>query len=157
MVMAGSGKSIDILLVENNPADARLTIEALKEVGLATNLTCVADGDDALEFLRREGRYSGVAHPDLIFLDLNLQRVSGLEVLAEIKTNPELECIPVVVVSGSIDPKQIRDAYKLKANCYITKPTDLNEFLEFIRSCFGFWGTAVTFPPKSASVSGQIT
>jgi Response regulator containing CheY-like receiver, AAA-type ATPase, and DNA-binding domains len=151
--MAGAGKAIDILLVENNPADARLTIEALKEVGLATNLTCVADGDDALEFLRRQGRYSGVSHPDLIFLDLNLQRVSGLEVLAEIKTNAELECIPVVVVSGSIDPRQIRDAYKLKANCYITKPADLNEFLEFIRSCFGFWGTAVTFPPKGASVA----
>jgi DNA-binding NarL/FixJ family response regulator len=90
----------------------------------------------------------------MILLDLNLTRVSGLEVLEEIKTNPTLECIPVVVVSGSANPNNIREAYRLKASCFISKPTDLDQFLEFVRRCFGFWGTAVTFPPKTASILG---
>jgi chemotaxis family two-component system response regulator Rcp1 len=144
-------KQIDLLVVENNPADARLIMEAIKEVGFTPKVTQVADGDEALTLLRREGRYSDSTLPDMIFLDLNLPKVSGLDVLAEIKTNPALECIPVVVVSGSTNPDDIRDVYKLKASCFIAKPTDLDLFLEFFHKCFGFWGTAVTFPPKDAA------
>jgi len=150
--MPATSKTIDILLVENNPADARLMIEALKEIGLNPNVTCLADGDEALAYLRHEGPFQGTLLPDLILLDLNLTRVSGLEVLEEVKTNQELECIQVVVVSGSSNPANIREAYRLKASCFISKQTDLNEFVEFVRRCFGFWGTAVTFPPKSITL-----
>lgn len=150
--MSVSSKPIDILMVENNPADARLMIEALKEIGLKPNVTCLADGDEALAYLRHEGQFADASLPDMILLDLNLTRVSGLEVLEEVKTNRDLECIPVVVVSGSANPNNIKEAYRLKASCFISKPTDLDEFVEFVRRCFGFWGTAVTFPPKSVSL-----
>jgi len=137
---------LDILLIENDPASAVLTREALKEVGLHESLTSVRDGDEALEYLREEENYKERAHPDVIFLDLHLPKVSGLEVLQEIKNNPAWAPTPVVIVSGSADPAEIRRAYELHASCYIRKPSDLNEFLRFMRVCYEFWGSVVTLP-----------
>jgi two-component system, chemotaxis family, response regulator Rcp1 len=137
---------LDILLIENDPAAAVLTREAFKEAGLHQGVTSVRDGDEALAFLRNEENYSDRAHPDLIFLDLHLPKKSGLEVLQEIKTNPAWVATPVVVVSGSADPSEIRRAYELHASCYVRKPSDLDHFLEFIRICYEFWGSVVTLP-----------
>ncbi len=145
--VATRDRPLEILVVENNPADARLTIETFKEVGVTDGILCIPDGDDALAYLRREGAHSGASLPHLIFLDLNLPKTPGLTVLAEIKNNPKLKVIPVVVVSGSNDPHEIREAYELHASCFIYKPSNLNQFIRFIRSCYEFWGTVVTLPP----------
>jgi chemotaxis family two-component system response regulator Rcp1 len=140
-------KSFEILVVENNPADARLTIEAFKEAGMHEGILSLPDGDQALAYLRRQGAYSEASLPHVIFLDLHLPKVPGLVVLADIKSNPELKIIPVVVISGSHDPKEVREAYELHASCFIYKSEDLDQFLQFIRCCFEFWGTVVTLPP----------
>jgi len=137
---------LDILLIENDPAAAVLTREAFKEVGLHEGVTSVRDGDEAIAYLRNEQNYSEHFHPDVIFLDLHLPKVSGLEVLQEIKKNPAWSPTPVVIVSGSADPAEIRRAYELHASCYIRKPSDLEEFLRFIRICYEFWGSVVTLP-----------
>jgi|SRR5579884_2959344 len=136
---------LDILIVENDPATARLTKEAFREVGLMDGVVSVPDGDVALAYLRREAPYAEHPRPDLVFLDLHLPKKSGLEVLAEIKANPALRVTPVVVVSGSADPHEIREAYELHASCYVRKPNDLGQFLEFARSCYEFWGQSVVF------------
>ncbi len=141
---------LDILIIENDPAAARLTKEAFHEAGLTDGVRSVPDGDEALAYLRRKDKYSKHPHPDMIFLDLHLPKKSGLEVLAEIKENPRLRITPVVVVSGSADPKEVREAYDLHASCYIRKPDDLHQFLRFIQICFDFWGTVVTLPEKPA-------
>ncbi len=145
-------KQLDILLIESDAADTRLTIEALKQAGLTRPVRSMKDGDEALAYLRQEGKHSDTSHPDLIFLDLNLPRVPGLEVLAEIKMNPKLRTIPVLVVSGSNNPNEIREAYELHASCFIRKRGDLDEFLYFIQVCYEFWGGVVTLPSKSASI-----
>ena len=137
---------LDILLIENDPAAAVLTREAFKEVGMHEGVTSVRDGEEALAFLRSEENYSARLHPDIIFLDLHLPKQSGLDVLREIKNNPAWAATPVVVVSGSADPVEIRRAYELHASCYIKKPSDLEEFLRFIRICYEFWGSVVTLP-----------
>ncbi len=137
---------LEILLIENDPAATVLTREAFKEVGLHEGVTAVRDGDEALAYLRSEENYTGHLHPDMIFLDLHLPKLSGLEVLQEIKNNPAWSPTPVVVVSGSADPSEIRRAYELHASCYIKKPSDLEEFLRFIRICYEFWGSVVTLP-----------
>ena len=139
-------KRLSILLIENDLAAAVLTKEAFKEVGLHQGITCVRDGDEALAYLRCEENF---AEPDLIFLDLHLPRKSGLQVLREIKDNPIWAVTPVVIVSGSLDPSEIRQAYELHASCYIKKPADLNEFLRFLSVCYEFWGSVVTLPDKS--------
>ena len=141
-------RKLDILLVENDPAAALLTKEAFREAGLTDALHTVADGDDALAYLRNKEKNSERPHPDLIFLDLHLPKKSGLEVLQEIKQSPNLQATPVVVVSGSADPREVRKAYELHASCYIRKPDDLYEFLEFIKICFDFWSSVVTLPQK---------
>jgi len=150
--MAGWGQapeeSLDILLIENDPATARLTREAFREAGLTKGIVAIPDGDEALAYLRREAHFSKHPHPDLIFLDLHLPKKPGIQVLKEIKENPRLTITPVVVVSGSADPKEVREAYELHASCYVRKPDDLPQFLEFIRVCFQFWGSMVTLPPK---------
>ena len=143
-------RTLSILLIENDPASAALTREAFKEAGLHAGVTSVRDGDEALAFLRNEENISAHAHPDLIFLDLHLPRKSGLETLCEIKTNPAWLITPVVVVSGSADPVEIRRAYELHASCYVRKPSDLDQFLRFIRVCYEFWGSIVTLPEKPA-------
>ena len=140
---------LDILLIENDPAAARLTKEAFREAGLTEGVRSVPNGEEALTYLRREEKYANHPHPDVIFLDLHLPKKSGLEVLAEIKSNPRLLVTPVVVVSGSADPHEIREAYELHASCYVRKPDDLHNFLKFIRICYEFWGEVVTLPPKT--------
>ncbi|MDQ2843940.1 MAG: response regulator [Acidobacteriota bacterium] len=137
---------LSILLIENDPAAAVLTREAFKEVGLHEGVKSVRTGDEALDYLRNEEHYDEHTHPDIIFLDLHLPKISGLEVLQEIKNNPAWAPTPVVVVSGSVDPAEIRRAYELHASCYIHKPADLEEFLRFIRICYEFWGSVVTLP-----------
>ena len=138
--------NLEILIVENDPATARLTVEAFREAGIEKGVVCVRDGDQALSYLRHEGEHRFAPHPDLIFLDLHLPKTSGLEVLTEIKANKRLVVTPVVVVSGSDDPQEVRRAYELHASCYIRKPNDLHQFLKFIAICYEFWGTVVTLP-----------
>jgi two-component system, chemotaxis family, response regulator Rcp1 len=139
-------QNLNILLIENDLAAARLTKEAFREAGLGEGVRSVSDGEEALAYLRREEKYANHPHPDVIFLDLHLPMMSGLEVLAEIKRNPRLLVTPVVVVSGSADPHEIREAYELHASCYVRKPDDLHNFLKFIRICYEFWGEVVTLP-----------
>ena len=139
---------LEILIVENDPATARLTIEAFREAGIQEGVKCVKDGDQALAYLRHEGEHHAAVHPDLIFLDLHLPKKSGLEVLTEIKANKRLVVTPVVVVSGSEDPQEVRRAYELHASCYIRKPNDLHQFLKFIAICYEFWGTVVSLPAQ---------
>ena len=139
---------LDILIIENDAAVARLTKEAFKEAGLMDALVSVPDGDKALAYLRHEDGYADQPQPNLIFLDLHLPKKSGLEVLAEIKANPTLSITPVVVVSGSADPNEIREAYELHASCYVRKPNDLGQFIAFAKGCYEFWGKNVVFPAK---------
>ncbi|MBI5951152.1 MAG: response regulator [Chloroflexi bacterium] len=142
---------IEILLVEDNQADVRLTQEALKEEKLHINLSVVNDGVEALAFLRREGRYASVLRPDIVLLDLNLPRKDGREVLEEIKNDPNLMAMPVVVLTTSDAEKDILESYELHANCYIVKPLDLNQFSKVVKSIEEFWLTIVKLPLKQGS------
>jgi chemotaxis family two-component system response regulator Rcp1 len=141
-----SSTAIEILLVEDNPGDARLTREAFKEGRLLNNLTVVCDGVEALAYLRREGQYSNCPRPDLVLLDLNLPKKDGREVLSEIKTDDELKMIPVVVLTTSAAQEDVTRAYGSHANCYITKPVDLDQFLRVAHSIENFWLTLVRLP-----------
>ncbi len=145
-----SNEPIEILLVEDNPADARLTVEAFKEARVSNNLTIVEDGVEAISYLRQEGYYAGTPRPDIILLDLNLPRKDGREVLAEIKADPDLRCIPAIILTTSRDERDIIATYNLHANCYITKPVDLDEFMKAIRSIEDFWLTIVKLPSESS-------
>lgn len=142
---------VEILLVDDSPGDVRLTQEALEEGKLRNRLHVVEDGVEALAFLRREGRYTDAVHPDLILLDLNLPRKNGREVLAEIKADSKLCRIPIVVLTVSKAELDILESYNLNANCYITKPVDLEQFFDVVRSIEHFWLTVVTLPPDGAS------
>jgi CheY-like chemotaxis protein len=142
------GRPIEILLVEDNPGDVRLTIEALKEGKVRNNLSVAKDGVEALTFLRQQGAFASAARPDLILLDLNLPRKDGREVLAEIKEDPSLRRIPVVVLTTSKAEEDILRTYDLHANCYITKPVDLEQFISVVRSIDDFWLSVVRLPPK---------
>jgi chemotaxis family two-component system response regulator Rcp1 len=150
--MRGIGKGecrpIEILMVEDNPGDVRLTVEALKEGKVRNNFHTVEDGVEAMAFLRREGRYAEAVRPDLILLDLNLPKKNGREVLAEIKEDPDLRRIPVVILTVSQAEQDIVKSYNLYANCYITKPVDLDQFLEVVKSIENFWLTVVMLPPR---------
>ncbi|WP_426756872.1 response regulator [Myxococcus sp. Y35] len=143
-----TGSPIEILLVEDNPGDVRLTIEALKEGKVRNRLSVARDGVEALAFLRRVGAYSNAARPDLILLDLNLPRKDGREVLAEIKVDPSLRRIPVVVLTTSKAEEDILRTYDLHANCYIAKPVDLEQFISVVRSIDDFWLSVVRLPPR---------
>lgn len=145
-----NGKPIEILLVEDNAADVRLTEEALKEGKVRNNLHVARDGMEALEFLHRQGKFKDATRPDLILLDLNLPRRDGREVLADIKNDPELKMIPVVVLTTSSAEADILKSYKLHANCYITKPVDLEQFVNVVRSIDDFWLTVVRLPSELA-------
>ena len=140
--------TIEILLVEDNPADVRLTTEALKEEKIYNNLHVATDGVEAMAFLRREGKYAKALRPDLILLDLNLPKKDGREVLEEIKSDDDLKTIPVVVLTVSQAEEDILKSYNLHANCYITKPVDLDQFIKVIRSVQEFWLTIVKLPPN---------
>ena len=142
------GRPIEILMVEDSPSDAELTVEALKEGKVSNHLSIVEDGVLAMEFLRRENRFAQAPRPDLILLDLNLPRKDGREVLTELKGDPSLKRIPVVVLTTSRAERDVLRAYDLNANCYITKPVDFNQFLEVVRSIEHFWLTVVTLPDE---------
>ena len=147
-MIEGAGKAIDILLVEDNPGDVRLAREALKESKVLNNIFVVEDGVEAMDFLRRNGKYRGMPRPDLILLDLNLPRKSGREVLAEVKADDNLKRIPVVVLTVSRDEEDILKAYNLHANCFVTKPIDFEQFVKITKSIEDFWLTIVKLPPK---------
>jgi two-component system, chemotaxis family, response regulator Rcp1 len=143
--------SIQVLLVEDNPGDVRLTKEALKEGKLLNQLTVVGDGVEALSFLRKEGKYADAIKPELILLDLNLPKKDGREVLAEIKADPKLRRIPVVVLTTSSAEEDILKIYDLHANCFITKPVDLEQFMGVVKSIEDFWVSVVKLPSHEAS------
>jgi len=138
--------ALEILLVEDNPGDARLTLEAFKEGKVLNHLTVIGDGADALAYLRCQGQYSNSTQPDLILLDLNLPKKDGREVLAEIKSDERLKKIPVIVLTTSAAPEDVRKAYGSHANCYITKPVDLDQFLRVVQSIESFWLSLVKLP-----------
>jgi two-component system, chemotaxis family, response regulator Rcp1 len=140
------GRPVEILLVEDNPGDVRLTQEALRESKVRNNLHVAVDGVEALAYLRREGRYAEVTRPDLVLLDLNLPRKDGREVLAEMKEDEQLRRIPVVVLTTSRAEQDIVKTYNLHANCYISKPVDLDQFITVVKSIEDFWFTIVTLP-----------
>ncbi|NQE46412.1 putative methanogenesis regulatory protein FilR2 [ANME-1 cluster archaeon GoMg2] len=139
-------KPIEILLVEDNPGDVRLTQESLTDGKVRNNMQVVEDGVEAVAFLRREGKYANASRPDLILLDLNLPKKDGREVLAEIKEDDKLKRIPVVVLTTSKAEEDIFKAYDQHANCYITKPVDLDQFIAVVRSIENFWFTIVKLP-----------
>jgi two-component system, chemotaxis family, response regulator Rcp1 len=142
-----SGRPIEILLVEDNPGDVRLTREALKEAKVRNSLSVVGDGVDAMAFLRREGTHSAAPRPDIILLDLNLPKKDGRQVLAEIKASPELRRLPVVILTTSKAEEDILKTYDLHANCFITKPVDFDQFVKVVHSIEHFWLSIVTLPP----------
>jgi len=139
---------VEILLVEDNPADARLTMEAFKSSHLPHCLSHAQDGIEALEYLRRQGRYTQAQRPDLILLDLNLPRKDGREVLSDIKSDQELRRIPVVVLTTSQAQEDIQRAYSLYANCYICKPMELDDFTRIVKSIEDFWLSTAMLPPE---------
>lgn len=141
-------KTISLLLVEDNPADVRLTEEAFKEGQVPVHLSVACDGVEAVDFLYRRGKYSHAPRPDLILLDLNLPRKSGREVLAEIKSDPDLKGIPVLVMTTSTAEQDVARAYNLNANCYIAKPVELAEFIDVVQSIEEFWMTRASLPPN---------
>jgi two-component system, chemotaxis family, response regulator Rcp1 len=142
------GRPVEILLVEDNPGDVRLTREALREGKVRNNLAVASDGVEAVAYLRKEGVHANAVRPDLILLDLNLPRMDGREVLAEIKADPALRHIPVVVLTSSQAEEDIVRAYDLHANCYVTKPVDLDQFIRVVESIEDFWFTIVKLPPE---------
>lgn len=142
-------KPVDLLLVEDNPADVRLTQEALRAAPIPVNLNVAADGVEALEFLRRTGKHRDAPRPDLILLDLNLPRKNGGEVLSEIKSDPELKRIPVLVMTTSKAPSDVERAYSLNANCYIAKPIQLEDFMNVVASIENFWLRTAVLPKIS--------
>jgi len=146
--MQSDAKDVDILLVEDNPADVRLTQESLKEVKMSNTLHVVEDGVEAMEFLRKEGKFVDAVRPDLVLLDLNLPRKDGREVLKEIKEDDDLKRIPVVVMTTSDDEQDVLRSYNLHANCYIKKPVDFNQFIAVVKAMDDFWLTIVRLPPK---------
>ena len=139
-------RPIEILMVEDNTGDIRLTVEALKEGKVVNRLNVVQDGVEALAYLRKEGEYASAATPDLILLDLNLPKKDGREVLAEVKEDPGLRMIPVVVLTTSMDEQDILRSYDLHANCYITKPVDFEQFISVVRAIEDFWLSVVKLP-----------
>lgn len=141
-----SSKPIEILLVEDNPGDTRLAVEALKESKIHNTVHTVRDGVEAMDFLRRKGEYSSMPRPDVVLLDLNMPRKDGREVLAEIKQDDELKIIPVVVMTTSQAEEDILKSYGLHANCYVTKPVDLEQFMKVVKTIEEFWFTVVKLP-----------
>ena len=143
-----AGTRIEILLIEDNPGDVRLTKLALKGGKILNNINVAMDGADAMDYLLKRGKHSDAARPDLIILDLNLPKKDGRQVLKEIKGNDSLRRIPIVVLTTSKDDQDVLKSYNLHANAYITKPLDLDQFIEVVRSIETFWVSVVRLPPK---------
>jgi CheY-like chemotaxis protein len=148
---ANTGKPIDILLVEDNPGDARLAVEAFREGKVRNEIHLAADGVEAMDFLRRKGKHKAAPRPDLILLDLNLPKKDGREVLAEIKADERLRRIPVVVLTVSKAEEDVLQTYNLHANCFITKPIDLDQFFRVVRAIEEFWLSIVRLPSDGSS------
>ena len=146
MKLDENSRPIEILLIEDNPGDQRLTREALKEGRLRNNLSIVEDGEEAIAFLKKRGDYENVTRPDLILLDLNLPKMDGQEVLKIIKADEKLKRIPVVVLTTSSADEDIFKAYNLNANCFITKPVDFEQFIDVVKKTGEFWFTIVKLP-----------
>jgi two-component system, chemotaxis family, response regulator Rcp1 len=146
-MIRNAGEPVEILLVEDNPGDYRLTKEALKEGKVYNNLHWAQDGVEAIDFLKRQGRHAGAPRPDIILLDLNLPKKDGREVLSEIKGDDDLRKIPVVILTTSKAEEDVLKSYDLHANCYVTKPVDLDKFIVVVQSIDRFWLTVVTLPP----------
>lgn len=144
-----NAKPIEILLVEDNPGDVRLIHEVFKEFKIANSIHLAEDGVEAMDFLHRRGKYPNAVRPDLILLDLNLPKKNGRETLAEIKGDPDLKSIPVVILTTSNAEHDVLKSYNLHANCFITKPGRLEQFLKVVQSIEDFWLTVVRLPPKS--------
>jgi len=151
MASRQQGRPIEILLVEDNPGDIRLTQEALGGNKVRNNMAVVQDGAEAMAFLRREAQYADSPRPDLILLDLNLPRIDGREVLRRIKNDNELRLIPVVILTTSREEQDVLKAYGLYANCYVAKPVELEQFMEIVRAIESFWLTVVTLPEGKAA------
>ncbi len=143
-----NSRPIQILLVEDSPSDAKLTKKALKSAKVANEIHHITDGIKAMEFLRHQGEYRDAPKPDLILLDLNLPRKKGQEILEEIKQDPELQAIPVVILTSSDEEEDILRSYKLHANSFVTKPVDFEKFLNIVHCIEGFWLTIVSLPDK---------
>lgn len=141
---------IHILLVEDNPGDIRLTKEVLKEGKINNELSVVTDGEEALNFLKKQGKYAGINSPDIILLDLNLPKKDGRQVLAEIKSDPQLKLIPVIVLTTSSAENDILGMYAIHANCYITKPVDFDQFINVVHSIENFWLNIVKLPHSNS-------
>jgi two-component system, chemotaxis family, response regulator Rcp1 len=144
----GESNAIEVLLVEDNPGDVRLTREALRDGKVCNNLAVAKDGEEALAYLRREGPFADAPRPDVILLDLNLPRKDGREVLESIKADAALRTIPVVILTSSEAERDIARAYELNANCYITKPVDLDQFIAVVKAIEDFWFTVVKLPAE---------
>src|SRR6202451_2110054 len=145
-ILRKEGKAIEVLLVEDSPGDVRLTTEAFREVNQAVHLNVVADGVEAMAFLTQAGEYAGAPRPDLILLDLNLPKMDGREVLAQIKADDNLKTIPTVILTTSQAEADIDKSYRLKANCYLNKPVELEAFEALVKSINDFWLTKVKLP-----------
>ncbi len=143
-----NGDPVDILLVEDNPGDVRLTREAFEAGYINNTLHVATDGEEALEFLRQDGEYEDVPVPHLVLLDLNLPKIDGHDVLAEMKSDPALKRIPVVILTVSEDKADIRESYDLQASAYLTKPVSPEDFMELVQTFEEFWFTLVRLPPK---------
>jgi len=146
MKQQDNSKMVDILLVEDNEGDARLAMEAMRDSKIRNKMHHVSDGEEAMAFLHKEGKYTNVSRPDLVLLDLNLPKKDGRQVLAEIKEDDELKRIPVVILTVSSAEEDILKTYNLHANCYITKPIDLSQFMKVVHSIEDFWLTIVKLP-----------
>lgn len=149
--MRVSGRSIEMLLVEDNEADIKLTQIALKQAKLENRLHVVRDGEEAIAFLRREGNYADAVRPDLVLLDLHLPKVTGAEVLKMIREDVKLKNLPVVILSTSDADKDIYESYELHANCYVTKPVDLRKFMGVVEMIEDFWARIASLPPETES------
>jgi CheY-like chemotaxis protein len=139
-------RPIEILLVEDSPSDANLTIREFSKAKIANNLHWVEDGETAMNYLLQQGKFTDAPRPDLILLDLNLPGMDGREVLAEVKSNPELKCIPIVILTTSNDEQDVLRSYDLNANCYVTKPIDIEQFIHVVHLINEFWLAAVLLP-----------
>ena len=149
MIEHRNGDPIDVLLVEDNPGDVRLTQEAFKEGRINNTLYVVTTGDAALDFLYQRGEHTSVPRPDIVLLDLNLPTVDGMEILEEIKNDPDLKPIPVVILTSSGAQEDIVKSYKLHTNAYLTKPVSPSKFISLVHSFEEFWFTLVRLPPSS--------
>jgi CheY-like chemotaxis protein len=144
-----SARPVEILLIEDSPSDAALTIEAIQAGKISNNLNRVADGVEAMAYLRQQGEFAKLPRPDLIMLDLNLPKKDGREVLRELKNDPSLKRIPIIVLTTSRADKDVLQSYELNANCYITKPVDFEQFIDVVKSIEHFWLSVVTLPPSA--------